>query len=691
MLKNILWSLLILSLVACVRTPTGEAVATVAPQATSTEPTLIPLPTDPPVELAVTATPSVATPAVEPSPTQPPDPVSHPPLITELEPLSRLGAPYRQMVAYQEVAYVLVADEVHMIHISEGRNELVGRLLMPQQTRIGEILVADGYLFVATFPTMGVDIAFFEVLIYDLANPEQPAFVGSFEAAGLRDLAVVNERAFVLAGNGIHVPFGVSVFDVSDPAGSTQSTFYEISEPVTVVTSRMLAEPGRVYIQDGDDLLILGSTDPTNLQFLARLTSQPLPDHILNQTGYRALDDHWEIIDFSDPANPSVQTRLDPIAQIVAVSETDIYYTEHPDIFGLKKGVWQPDGTIALDQTFSSIGEPLSLSFVEGAVFVLYDKTIVRFEGELGMMHHNDEFEAQQLVRLDDIVYVFGGTGLHLVDVSQPTQPRHWFDHPRWSQVVAVTSLGQTLFIVEQRGAHYELSVVDASEPLQLLVSGYLEPALSSNPVDIAITPAMLFVADTSQVLLIDVSGGSDPIVQGSIHTAVSGFTVAGDMVFVANEFGLEVWDVSELSRPELLSTTSLITPTDETFNPNAPVPATDVVVVGDYAYVSSDQFYFGVIDLTDLTAPTLVSMVYTGCAINDLMVEGRWIYAPAGCISLDVSPEIHFFDTTTPHESIMLTFPAEHRCLCPLLFHDNLLYQATGEGGLVVLEVNTE
>ncbi|MFW9921134.1 MAG: LVIVD repeat-containing protein, partial [Candidatus Thorarchaeota archaeon] len=122
----------------------------------------------------------------------------------------------------------------------------------------------------------------------------------------------------------------------------------------------------------------------------------------------------------------------------------------------------------------------------------------------------------------------------------------------------------------------------------------------------------------------------------GETYGITYGIFVEGDYAYVATSSGLEISDVSDPTDPKasVLEETAYF--------------AQDVVVVGDYAYVTQLGGGVAIIDITDPTNPSAPVYRYTTGTSHDICVDGNYAYiadGPSGLAIIDIS------DPTNPIE----------------------------------------
>jgi hypothetical protein len=241
--------------------------------------------------------------------------------------------------------------------------------------------------------------------------------------------------------------------------------------------------------------------------------------------------------------------------------------------------------------------------------------------------------EAQVVSVQDRIAYIAeseceGGDcrgSLRAIDISTPSDPQA-------IGVLEMPSSVNNLVVVEEYVyiAHNEgLQVVDVSDPARPhAVGAFTRRGIAK---DIAIAGGYAYVINGPQVLVMDLSSPTDPqeIGSSSMMFSANVAAVAGDYLYVSDgfcEFGqcgsqLRALEVSDSGVGELRETGSL----------DLADLAVDVVIADGFAYVVTWESGLNIVDLVDPANPHIVGTFNTLGSTIDVAVSGGYAYVTSG------------------------------------------------------------
>ncbi len=241
--------------------------------------------------------------------------------------------------------------------------------------------------------------------------------------------------------------------------------------------------------------------------------------------------------------------------------------------------------------------------------------------------------EAQVVSVQDRIAYVAEGDceggdcrgSLRAIDISTPSdpQPVGFLEMP--SSVNNMVVMENYVYIAHNEG----LQVVDVSDPAQPHpVGAFTRRGMAE---DIAIAGGYAYVISGPQVLVMDLSSPADPQEIGSSSTMFSAnvAVVAGDYMYVSDgfcEFGqcgsqLRALDVSDSDVGKLREAGSL----------DLADLAVDVVVADGLAYVVTWESGLNIVDLADPANPRARGTFTTPGSMQNVTVSGQYAYATGG------------------------------------------------------------
>lgn len=492
----------------------------------------------------------------------------------------------------------------------------------------------DGTALYVAFPSY-----FGNLFAYDLSNPAAPIdrAVGSEVRFGANSLnvAVAGEALFVAD------EFGVTTLDTSaDPIVETGAFPF----PTIVDGPRSLEVVGNLAITSNgtDGVFWFDVTDPFAPVLASRWQDAPgIKLHVEGNRAYFAgALSGVAIADVSDIATPVTE----------AVYQTPGRADEILPVNGYAVVRDQQLGTTILDI------EPCYAPLVPRVISLPGSATAVAALGD------------HALIGLSD-----GDSGLYVVDLTRgevvaslPTD-----------DVSAIRAVDTTAFVVDVGGIH----VVDVSEPTQPEeVSDFAAYGIH----EIAVSDGLAFLLRNSDIEVIDVSEPTELVEVGSVDagSAAGGLVVGDGFVYLAHAYGLEIYDVGDPTTPALivdersldgfdaaLFGSHLVIPSEfdgtrivDVRVPSAPVEVASLTLPGDgeQVYVGgaralvvenyggvSGEGPFQEVYLVDLRSPAqaaVAGVVSLPSDIEDVVVDAsRAILASGafGVLILDVDPKV--------------------------------------------------
>ncbi len=210
-----------------------------------------------------------------------------------------------------------------------------------------------------------------------------------------------------------------------------------------------------------------------------------------------------------------------------------------------------------------------------------------------------------------------GGTGLQVVDVSNPSAPQlvGAVDTPGNANDVAVS--GALVYIADGTNG---LVVIDVSRPAEPRILGSTPTA--GEATNLVVIGNLVYVADQVGLSILDVSNPTRPREVGSIATpgTARGVDVSGTVAAVAaGEGGLQMVDVSDPQKPRLLGAT---------LPRGADSASADVALRDGFAYVVEDLWSgdgsFHTAQVRDPANPAVVGETGVLLKLTSLALDGR-------------------------------------------------------------------
>ena len=220
--------------------------------------------------------------------------------------------------------------------------------------------------------------------------------------------------------------------------------------------------------------------------------------------------------------------------------------------------------------------------------------------------------------------------GLVIFDVSNPSSPTLVKSYKNVLPT-SVSVIGNYAYVANGTGIY----IVDIENPSSAILIGSYKTAGEAN--DVSVSGKYAYVADGTGIDIVDVSNPSSPNLVGSYKTAgeANDVSVSGKYAYVADGTGIDIVDVSNPSSPILIGSYFPVLTYDYDFvAPGRPVKvpgqAIEVSVFSNYVYILGN-YGLVIVDVTDPSAPTLVGgyrTSYNPISVADhFSVSGNYVY----------------------------------------------------------------
>ncbi|AGB48832.1 hypothetical protein Metho_0567 [Methanomethylovorans hollandica DSM 15978] len=272
------------------------------------------------------------------------------------------------------------------------------------------------------------------------------------------------------------------------------------------------------YLGQGQDLVIIDTSDVTAISELGRVTSMSEIYGIDISGNYAYIangDAGITVIDISNPASPTILGSYD----------TDGFARD-----------------IAISGNYAYVADVSSLLIVD--ISVPSSPTLVGTYDTIGFAN-GVTISGDHVYVADDVKGVFDGSyGLVILDISNPSSPGLV---GTYDLVYAYNSAvsDNYAYVADDSG----LSILDISVPSSPAPVGRYSGAGDSNGV--AVSGNYVYVADASGVFVVDVTDPSAPVYMGSYDGAyVYNVAVSGNYAYAASDNGLLVFTLTDPSSP---------------------------------------------------------------------------------------------------------------------------------------------
>jgi len=212
----------------------------------------------------------------------------------------------------------------------------------------------------------------------------------------------------------------------------------------------------------------------------------------------------------------------------------------------------------------------------------------------------------------NSLAYIANGyKGLSVVDISNPFYPFQRSEYrPNAGTSLGVCKSGNTVYVT---GEQRLICSIDITTPLYPTVnldwfwSGF-------NGVDIVVRDTLAYIAGHLQGLMImNVADPTVPTLVGAFDTpgAAYGIAVQGNFAYVADgDSGLRIIDISNPTQPQEIGSYNSIR-------------ATKLTVAGNYAYLVHPAFGLYILNISDPSHPSMVGQLSLGGWTTDIQVVG--------------------------------------------------------------------
>ncbi|MEM1041642.1 MAG: T9SS type A sorting domain-containing protein [Bacteroidota bacterium] len=427
------------------------------------------------------------------------------------------------------------------------------------------------------------------IVVYNVSDPAAPAEVATLGTPGSANGMWVDGQTLYVA-TGVD---GLRIYDLADPeAPSPIAAFGTDGEFATYVR----VHDGVAWLTGGFGLVALGVSDPAAPDSLGSFSTGGETTYEIafdEDTAYLPGLDGLRALDVADPA-AIAETAFFPASQALSV-----------DVGGTAlvaerfKGFYSLSGSNLFEEAFVAGAGFSHKVFFDGDLLYVTD-----LAGQLRVIDAGGEAAAeiarvdvppntQEVVVAGGRAYVtdsdFGGTGLTILDVSDPADPQIVGSYGFGNQAFGLDVVGTTVYLA---GGFSGLLVLDASDPGAVTELGSFP--IGSNAVDVTVRDDIAYlVSFGGGMLTLDVS---DPANIAQLDAEPFGFLNAIDLdqetfglsALVADgQEGLRLVDVSD---PDSIVSVGTVPTLTQARDVDASVGLFEDVLI-PLAYVA-DDFY---------------------------------------------------------------------------------------------------
>ena len=526
---------------------------------------------------------------------------------------------------------------------------------------VSSIAVSGNYAYIANWSDG------FKVI--DISVPTDPTLVAQIDFVGqCWDLSVSGDYAYV--GNNTE---GLQIIDITDPLlPSLASTFLPVETPAFEYTQVV---DTIAYAASQSGLYILNVSDPAAPVHLGYAPSEngAWSVHVVDTIAYLPkMAEGIRIVNVADPTNP-IELGYFPTpdaAYWVEIVDTIAYVAERYagiqilDISDLTApdsiGMFEVDYADAINIQGDSL-------YLASSSWGLKQLDISDRLNPVLLNENPGGGYAVDIYATNTHSYVaLRGLGVGVFSQIEDGEPEMIalleMDYPR-----SLNGSGDYLYVIEDPNIH----IVDVSDPTnpQIVSTWYEGAALTSYVVG-----DLLFVGGNPDIQILDISDASNPVLVGildGLPWVPFDIKVNGRFAYVVNRGGgFWIIDIGDPTSPETIAGLEIFD------------YAWRLDISGQYAYIA-DRYTGSVriIDISDPTNPFETSEIGLGWLIQDVACSGRYVYglhAWNGVRVIDCADaynpvEVGYFNTGGYAQSIHAV--------------DGILNVADGGGGFYKLE----
>ncbi len=512
------------------------------------------------------------------------------------------------------------------------------------------------------------------LIVLDLASPQHPEVVGQSDILPepIQSLTVANGNAYIADGSA-----GVFVVDIANPRQPAL-----VGSPIGLEARHVVISGSYAYMAGADGLRVFRLTPAARPTPLAQLpsgsgyTHLAAVDHYLYAGGSNGV----HIFDIADPSRPveiAIYSDVDSVSDIsIADHYAWIGTAELSRSHAPRGRVHVVD--IANPAKPSRVSE-LPMNGPVSAVLVQDGLAHVAAVAELQILDatnpsharpvsiYRSPAEITDLAVAGEYLYLTSSNGdsLRVLNIAHPEQPTEAgsFGTPKSAYTTAVR--GHLAYVAD---AGRGLLVLDISDPHAPVPVGSSTPFYAW---DLVLQGDYAYVASSQAMRILSLADPIHPMEVGAAALGDMGMrlAVAGNRAYVAAGKEFDIIDVSQPSVPAVLSST---------VQPD--LFALDVAIAGHYALVASGSG-LRVVDVSDSAHPQQVGFLRTPGWAFGVAAEGNYAYVAASGAGLRV------VDVTDPANPVEIAWCKTSNALA-VTVDNKLAYVADGFGGLRVISI---
>lgn len=567
-----------------------------------------------------------------------------------------LSAPVEEVFVAGNYAFARTTHDIRIIDISSPLTPLeIGQLT-------GEKVEAVERNDVYVVESAGM------LRIWDISDATSPVDVGSYAYSG-KDIEVANSHLYVLEDS------GVRIINLSNPASPTEMVFFETEgRQLAIKDDYLLISGGDCQYQYPNEiysyctscqgtLKVVDISNSANPLLVYENQRQGLIEGISVQDNYALLDIYhcysvyheefeyygYEVVDISDPQSPTESQIVRNFESVLpddgTVRGNYLYLADRTK--GMS--IWQVSAESVEQVSSYGTQAPIrDVAVADGYAYIVGEQYKLQV---VDLLTHSEPTRlatlagnAIKILVKKGYAYIAQDSNLHIIDISNPTMPIEVgvYSYSGYGRIIDMVITNQIAILTYSGSYSGTFHLVDILDP--------------TNPTLITSVPNP-----------IDYSG----------YEEVKGLAVAGDYAYVVWDFnhprlggndGLAIVDISNPAAPILVARHD-----DLAVDPG-------IVIKDNYAYVGK-QGKMNVLDLSQSMTPTLVASHAVSGVIEDITIQGDHAYLAMK------NGQVALFNISNPTAPNMITFYDTPEHARGIDVADGYIYVADDNWGLIALQ----
>jgi hypothetical protein len=470
--------------------------------------------------------------------------------------------------------------------------------------------------------------------VIDVTNPQSPALLGDAgNGNAIVDVAVGEGRAYVADRAG-----GITIFDIANPATPTELGRARVStgESTCIAVVSTVA-----YVGGGAELAVVDGERAETPQRRAQFPSAGPVRGVATAGDVLAFSDDEKVtlLNISTLLTPAVRGTWVPRGPAAGLSiSNDRLFVTVPSRATVEVVDISDPANPSLLGAYSTPGPAIAVHAVDDVALVADgDVQVVGIANPENPTLVSEVPLAGAVNALDVLsgVAYLAGPDLTLVEASQPASPSIISIFPTEGEAMDVVVDGNDVYLASSEGGLVVVNVADRNNPQAKGAYDTRGPATA-----VAVSPGVAFVASGSRIEVIDTTRPPNYTLHNSYPTdgSVESMLADGEDLFIADgPGGLVILDVGNPRNPSLIGAEP--TPTD----------ARAVAKDGDTLYLADGIDGLFVFDVIDPSSPELLAQIPTPFAATDIRVEDGFAYVTTG------AGGVAQFDVSNPDEPMLI------------------------------------